>query len=218
MTAPTALTRRRFHRLALAGAAAAAAGASAASWLGAAPAFAQDADVAAMMQDRVLGDPDAPVTIYEYSSLTCPHCRSFHQDTLPQLKAEYIDTGKAKLIYRDFPLDGAAAAASMMVRCAPEARFYPLLEALFAQQNEWSRADDVLGALTQIGRFAGMSAETINACFADEALFNAIRDARTQYSEEFEIRSTPTFIIGDERISGAQPFETFVQAIDGQSS
>lgn len=218
MTAPTALTRRRFQRLMLAGAATAAVGATTAAWLGAAPAFAQDADVAAMMEDRVLGDPDAPVTIYEYSSLTCPHCRSFHQDTLPQLKADYIDTGKAKLIYRDFPLDGAAAAASMLVRCAPEGRFYPLLEVLFARQDDWSPPNDVLAVLTQIGRFAGMGEEAIEACFANEALFNAIRDARTHYSEEHEIRSTPTFIIGDERISGAQPFETFVQAIDGQSS
>ncbi|MEQ8603061.1 MAG: DsbA family protein [Marivibrio sp.] len=213
MTEISALTRRRFHGLAL-GAGAVALGAAGLVR----PAYAQARSVEEMMQDRVLGDPDAPVTIYEYSSLSCPHCRAFHQDTLPRLKSAYIEAGRAKLIYRDFPLNGPAVAASMLVRCAPEDRFYPLLETLFDQQPEWSTSQDVLGALAQIGRFAGMSAGEIDACFQNEALFAALRDSRNAYADEFEISSTPTFIIGDEKIVGAQPFETFADAIEAEAT
>jgi len=213
MTELSALTRRRFHGLAL-GAGAAAVGAAALLR----PAHAQTRSVEAMMQDRVLGDPTAPVAIYEYSSLSCPHCRAFHQDVLPRIKSAYIEPGRAKLIYRDFPLNGPAVAASMLVRCAPEERFYPLLETLFAQQPEWSTSQDVLGALAQIGRFAGLSADEIDACFQNEALFGALRDSRNAYADEFEISSTPTFIIGDEKIVGAQPFETFADAIEAEAT
>lgn len=213
MTADRTLSRRRFHGLALS-----AAGLAALPLLAPGRAVAQDRSVDAMMADRVLGDPDAPVTIHEYSSLTCPHCRSFHQETLPRLKEAYIDTGKAKLVLHDFPLNGAAAAGSMMARCAPEERYFPLVETLFDKQPEWSQAQNVLDALAQIGRFAGMSQEALQACFQNEALFDAIRDSRNKAAEELDISSTPTFIIGDEKIVGAQPFETFAEAIDGQAT
>lgn len=213
MTEFSALSRRRFTGLALGVGAAAIA-----PPLMARPAHAQARSVEEMMQDRVLGDPAAPVAIYEYSSLSCPHCRAFHQDTLPRLKEAYIEPGQAKLIYRDFPLNGPAVAASMLARCAPEDRFYPLLETLFEQQTQWLSSQDVLGSLAQIGRFAGLSAGEIDACFQNEALFAALRDSRNAYADEFEISSTPTFIIGDEKIVGAQPFETFAAAIEAEAT
>lgn len=181
-------------------------------------ALAEPALPAEAMSERVMGNADAKVTIIEYASLTCPHCAKFHKETLPTLKAEYIDTGKAKLIYRDFPLNGPAVAASMLARCAPEDRFYPLLETLFEQQTQWLSSQDVLGSLAQIGRFAGLSAGEIDACFQNEALFAALRDSRNAYADEFEISSTPTFIIGDEKIVGAQPFETFAAAIEAEAT
>ncbi len=205
------ISRRTLTRTALAGLAL-----SAMPALGLGRARAQASDLDALLEDRVLGDPEAPVTIREFSSLTCPHCRSFHEETLPKLKETYIDTGKAKLVMHDFPLDGAAAAAAMMARCAPKQRYFPIIEVLFDKQAEWSRSQNVLAALTKIGRFAGMSEQTIQACFENEALFNAIRERRDAYSEEHDIRSTPTFLVGEEKIVGAQPYETFVEAIEGQ--
>jgi len=216
MTASNFLSRRQFSWLV----AGAAAGVAAVPMLSTRQAFAQSQDSAqdleALLKNRVLGDPDAPVTIDEYSSLTCPHCRAFHEGALPPLKENYIDTGKVKLVMHDFPLDGAAAAAAMMARCAPEERYFPVIEALFDQQAEWSRADNVLESLAQIGRFAGMSPDTLQSCFANEALFNALRERRDAYSEQRGISSTPTFFVGDEKIVGAQPYETFVAAIEAQ--
>lgn len=177
--------------------------------------------VEALMRDRVMGADDAPVTLYEYASLTCPHCRSFHQETLPKLKADYIEPGKVKLVYRDFPLDAPAAAAAMLTRCAPEERYFPLVSTLFDKQSEWSGAEQVLQALGRYGRFAGMSETEIAACFQNQALFNAIRAKREDYAEAHDISSTPTFVVagaGGEtsKIVGAQPYETFAEKIDAR--
>src|SRR4051794_18873459 len=97
---------------------------------------------AATAEDTVLGRADAPVTIIEYASLTCPHCARFHAATLPRLRQEWIDAGKARLVFRDFPLDKLALVAAMMARCADKAVYFDLLGELFARQDEWSRADD----------------------------------------------------------------------------
>ena len=93
-----------------------------------------------MLKERVLGNPDATVELIEYSSLTCPHCASFHKETLGQVKKEFIDTGKVKLVYRDFPLDGLALRGAMLARCAPEGRYFAYLETLFHNQDAWTRA------------------------------------------------------------------------------
>ncbi|MBP5856597.1 DsbA family protein [Marivibrio halodurans] len=209
MTASPTITRRRFHGLAVA-----AAGLAAVPFLGTGRALADLPSIEEMMAQRVMGDPDAPVTIHEYASLTCPHCKEFHDDTLPQVKEAYIDPGKAKLVMHEFPLDGAAAAGSMMARCAPKERYFPIISTLFDKQQDWARSENVLDALSQVGRFAGMSQETLQACFENEALFNAIRDARNEAAEMNDINSTPTFLIGETKIVGAQPFETFAEAID----
>ncbi len=97
---------------------------------GAAPSLAQSTPQP-LPDDRVLGKADAPVTIFEYASLTCPHCADFDEHTLPKLKADWIDTGKARLIFRDFPLDQAAVRAAQLARCAPPEQFYAFVDALF---------------------------------------------------------------------------------------
>jgi protein-disulfide isomerase len=172
----------------------------------------------AMLQDRVLGNPDAPVTIIEYASMTCPHCASFHAGTLPELKKRYVDTGKAKLIFRDFPLDAVALRASMLARCAPAERYYGVLDVLFRSQDGWSRAQDPLQALAQTGRLAGVGQQEFEACMANQDLLNGVVNIRLEGERRFKVESTPTFVIrrGDreERIGGAQPIERFAEAID----
>ena len=171
-------------------------------------------DVDAALADRFVGSEDAPVTIIEYSSLTCPHCAAFHTGALPEIMDQYVKTGKVKFIVRDFPLDGRAAAASLLARCAPAERYFPLVDLMFKQQQKWSRSDDPLGALAEMGRFAGMGQSDIDACFRNEDLYAGILRKKDSYQDEFSIRSTPTFYINGEMMSGNQPFSEFKKIIE----
>ncbi|HYD67752.1 DsbA family protein [Azospirillum sp.] len=173
-------------------------------------------DTQAALADRVLGKADAPVTIIDYSSMTCPHCATFHTETLPKLKEAYLDTGKAKLIFRDFPFDQWALKASMMARCAPAERYYPLLDVLFKNQGQWSRAKDPAAALTTYGKLAGLSEATIKACWENKDLETGVLGFYMDGQAKYKVESTPTFILNDgaARITGAQPFEKFAEAID----
>ncbi|WP_431858404.1 DsbA family protein [Azospirillum sp.] len=175
-------------------------------------------DTTKALGERVLGDPKAPVTILDYSSMTCPHCARFHTETLPKIKETYIDTGKAKLVFRDFPFDQWALRASMLARCAPPERYFPLLDVLFKGQAQWASAKDPGAALTQIGKLAGLSEATIKACWEDKALADGILNSRLEGQNKDKVESTPTFILtsgsGTTKVEGAQPFEKFAEAID----
>jgi protein-disulfide isomerase len=159
-------------------------------------------DVVAATADRVLGNPDAPVTIYEYASMTCSHCAAFHKFGLPTIKKELIETGKAKLIFRDFPLDNFAVKAAAMARCAPADKFYPLVSMIFAEQERWARASAPDEAVQKIGALAGMDPEYIKACMADEDLKKAMMASMQDAQKTYAIDATPTFIFkkGDERM------------------
>ncbi len=159
-------------------------------------------DLVAATTDRVLGDPNAPVTIYEYASLTCSHCAAFHKFGLPTIKKELIETGKAKLVFRDFPLDGYAVKAAAMARCAPEDKFFPLISMIFAEQERWARAAAPDEAVQKIGALAGMDPEYIKACIADEDLKKAMMASMQDAQKTYAIDATPTFIFkkGDERM------------------
>lgn len=147
------------------------------------------------LQDMVLGKADAPVTIIEYASLTCPHCASFHADVLPAIKKEFIDTGKAKLIFRDFPLDQVAFAGAILARCAGPEKYFTYLDVLFAQQRQWASAKDPMAALKQIARLGGMPAEQFDKCLADKPLGDYILAQRLEGNQKFNVNSTPTLII-----------------------
>ena len=161
-----------------------------------------------------MGAADAPVTIIEYSSLTCPHCAAFHAETLPLIKANYIDTGKARFVFRDFPFDRQALLAAALAHCAGEERFFGFLDVLFRTQKTWAHAANPEEALGRIARLGGLTEDEITACLADQTLLDGIMQSRLQGSQEFEIKSTPTFIINGEKVVGAQPYEQFAEVID----
>lgn len=154
---------------------------------------------AAEVRERILGDPAAPVTIIEYASLTCPHCAAFHRETLPVLKERYIDTGKARLVFRDFPLDRAALAAAALAHCAGDARYFKFLDAMFANQQSWARASDPVAALRQLTRLGGLSDAEAEACLADQGLQDAILQTRLDGEREFGVNSTPTILVNGEK-------------------
>jgi protein-disulfide isomerase len=170
--------------------------------------------VAAEPQEQILGNPNAPVTIIEYASLTCPHCAQFHKDVLPKLKERYIAPGKVRLIYRDFPLDQTALAAAALAHCAGPERYFSMLEVLFETQANWARADDPIAALKQLGRLGGLTDEAMAACLADEKLTNGILQGRLAGENEYKIGSTPTFIIDGKAYPGSHDIDEFVKLID----
>jgi protein-disulfide isomerase len=164
--------------------------------------------------EQALGDPNAPVTIIEYASLTCPHCASFHTDVLPDLKERYIAPGKVRLIYRDFPLDERALAAAELAHCGGPERYFGFIDVLFQTQSSWARAEDHIGALKQLGRLGGLSEQEMDACFADEELTNRILQGRLDAQSQYDITSTPSFVIDGKTVSGAHDVEDFVELID----
>jgi len=163
------------------------------------------------LQERIMGDPEAPVTIIEYASLTCPHCATFHEDVLPQIKKDWIDTGKAKLIYRDFPTAPVALAsyAAMVARCAPQDRYFKFLGVFFKQQRNWTGSSDPMKSLAQLARLGGMSQEDFDACTQNEALFAGIRERALDGQMEFDIESTPSFVVGGKMVPGLMSYADF---------
>jgi protein-disulfide isomerase len=157
----------------------------------------------------VLGKADAPVTIIEYASMTCPHCAAFHINVLPALKEKYIDTGKVKLAFREFPLDGVALRASMLARCGGEAKAHPFIDILFKQQKVWATSEDPIGALSRVAKLGGMSQSTFDACLANEALMKQLVQSRQDGAEKFDIKGTPSFIIDGKTHDGDMDIEDF---------
>ena len=186
--------------------------AAAAALFGSTPfAFAQGTTQEELMRpgplpDLVLGKADAPVTIIEYASMTCPHCANFHKTTYPALKAKYIETGKVRFIFREFPLDDLAVAASMLARCAGGEKTMALIDVLFASQDKWA-VRDPLPALLQISKQAGFSQATFDECLKDQKLYNNILAMRERGSKEYKVESTPTLFINGKMQKGGVSME-----------
>jgi protein-disulfide isomerase len=152
--------------------------------------------------DEVQGQADAPVTIVEYASMTCPHCSHFHETTYPEMKKKYIDTGKVRFIFREFPLDPLAAAAAMLARCAGKDKFFPLIDAFFAQQKDWV-VQKPLQPMFAIAKQAGFTQQTFDECLANQQLLNSLEEQRTRATQKFNVNSTPTFFINGKTVRGA---------------
>src|SRR5262245_7852625 len=153
------------------------------------------------LPEMSMGNADAPNVIIEYASMTCPHCAQFQKEVLPELKKKYIDTGKAKYILREFPLDGLALAAFMVARCSGNDRYFPMVDALFETQPTWAvTGSDGKDKLLLIARQSGMSKEDFDKCLADKTLFDNIVEIRRKANEEFGVDSTPSFFINGKRL------------------
>ena len=168
--------------------------------------------------DMVIGNPDAPVTMIEYASLTCPHCAAFENETWPRLKREYIDTGLVRFIFRDFPLDNFAFAAAVIARCAGPERFFSFIEVFFAQQESWTRTPSsartpqeqgaaIMNNLRQLARLGGMSDAQFDQCQANREIQNVVLGHRMRGQNEMQVQGTPTFIINGNKHNGGYSFE-----------
>ncbi len=160
--------------------------------------------------DHVLGDPKAPITVIEYASLTCSHCAHFHTQVLPEVKKKWIDTGKVKLVYRDFPLDQVAAKAAQIAECAGNDKYFGVIDLIFRSQPQWAAAADPVAELSKPLRIAGLGENEIKACLANEAMSNAvINDYKG--GEAMGVNSTPTLFINGQLYRGARS----VDELDG---
>jgi protein-disulfide isomerase len=159
--------------------------------------------------DMVMGAPDAPITLIEYASLTCPHCARFQAEVAPRLKTEYVDTGKMKFIFRDFPLDRMALNAQMLARCAGPERFFGFLDVFFAQQGNWTRGtpDQMMQNLRRLAQLGGMSAAQMDACLADQTVQNVILTNAMTGEREHKVQGTPTLVINGTVHRGGMSYE-----------
>jgi protein-disulfide isomerase len=167
--------------------------------------------------ERSLGRADAPVTVIEYFSLTCSHCAAFHRETFPQVKSELIDTGRVRLVFRDFPLDQLALAAAVTARCLPPERYEGFIGALFASQDRWAFARGVnnLEEIAKIAALAGMSRAEFEACQRDEALRRGVLENRLAGDREHNVQATPSFVFNGGRTqSGNLTYDRFEQLVN----
>ena len=175
------------------------------------------ADVAkpVSLPDMALGPANATVTITEYASMTCPHCAAFAETVFPKIKSEYIDSGKVRYVFREFPLDIKAAAGSMLARCIAKedaGKYFAVVDMLFKQQNDWV-VKNTTETLTRIGKQAGLSQQAVETCLKDQALLDKIAADQKFASEVLKVNSTPTFFINGEMIKGETSFEEFDKKI-----
>ena len=175
------------------------------------------ADVAKPMSlpDMALGPANAPVTITEYASMTCPHCAAFNDAVFPKIKAAYIDTGKIRYVFREFPLDIKAAAGSMLSRCiagGDSAKYFAVTDLLFRQQGDWV-VKNTTESLSRIGKQAGLSQQQVEDCLKNQSLLDKIVADQKYASEVLKVDSTPTFFINGEKIKGETSFEEFDKRI-----
>src|SRR6187551_3978838 len=165
------------------------------------------------LPEMAMGSDKAPVTVIEYASMTCPHCAHFQETTFPELKKRYIDTGKVRYIFREFPLDPLAAGASMMARCADKDKFYPLIETLFQQQTKWA-VEKPIPQLMAIAKQAGIGEQTFNSCLSDQKMLDAIQAEQKRATDKFGVNSTPTLFINGKKQIGGMSIDDLAKVID----
>lgn len=164
--------------------------------------------------DHILGSEDAPVTIVEYASMTCGHCAHFHKTTYPALKSDYIDTGKVRFIFREFPLDAVAAAAFMLARSAPADKYFEIIDIMFEQQKTWAFTDNPYNSLLNFSKQIGFTQESFEKALTNQGLLDAVNAVRDRGANEFGVNATPTFFINGEKQAGALSIEEMGKIIE----
>ena len=168
------------------------------------------------LPEMSMGDDKAPVTVIEYASMTCSHCAHFQEATFPELKKRYIDTGKVRYIFREFPLDSLAAAAFMLARCSGETdknRYFALVDTMFRQQRTWA-VEKPLEPLFNIAKQAGFTKQTFDACLSNQKVLDGIESIRQRAVKQFKVESTPTFFINGTKLPGALSIDEMAKVID----
>jgi protein-disulfide isomerase len=167
------------------------------------------------LPDIVQGKADAPVSIVEYASMTCPHCARFHAETYPTLRDKYINTGKVRFVLREFPLDPRAAAAFMLARCSGDGdKRTAVIDLLFNAQETWAYSDTPLDALANLMKQTGMSSKEFEACLNDQKLYNKVVKERDDAGKDFSIDATPTFFINGVKYSGEMSVPALSKILD----
>ena len=168
----------------------------------------------AKKSENFLGDNNAKITIIEYASMTCDHCANFHKNIFPEIYEKYIQTGKVKFIFRDFPLDKQALFAAILANCAPKEKYFDFVKLIFNTTEKWiSVEDEFLKKLKNIGKMGGLSNDKIESCFRDENMVDLAINSRSNGEKKFNITSTPSFIINGKKYS-SMTFEQFEKVLD----
>ena len=165
------------------------------------------------LPEKSFGPEDAPVTIIEYASLTCPHCRTFHVNVWPELKKKYVDTGQVRFIMREFPFDPRSSAGFMLARCMGDDKWYPTIDLLYRTQDNWARVADGTEALKSVMGMTGMSSADFEKCLTDQELLDQV-SAVAEAGKSFGVDSTPTFFINGQMQKGTLSIERFSEIID----
>ena len=169
---------------------------------------------ASPLGDRVLGQANAPVVMVEYASATCPHCAEFHEKVLPLIKTEYIDTGKVRFIFREFPLDKLAMGAFMLARCVPDDKYFPTIDMMFRRQQTWSKTGNPADELFRIMQFSGMDQAGFEACLKRADISKAIFESSKKAAKDFGIKGTPAIFVNGQMIDGHKEMTEVKAAID----
>ena len=175
-----------------------------------------DIDLEAALNERVLGNPDAPIKISEHSSFSCGHCGNFHKNVFGEFKANWIDTGKAYLVFSDFPLNAAALRASMAARCVKsDSQYFDAVEDLFANQKDWAYESDYLTPMKAILAKYGVDSDLFKACVQNKELETGILDRIRAAQQQYGVNSTPTFVVNNSAtVAGGATYEQFNQALE----
>lgn len=173
-------------------------------------------DVAKALEDHIVGSPMAPITVYDYSSLSCPHCAAFHNEIFPKVKENYIDKGKIRWVYRTYPLNDLAIRAEMVARCAPNDQYLKLRDLMFREQRKWAFDEQGLTILGMLVRVAGITEDMFASCTNNKELEEGIGKIAQEGTDKYKISSTPTFIFNDgaRKLAGAGSYEGFSYEVD----
>jgi protein-disulfide isomerase len=164
--------------------------------------------------DIVQGSEKAPVTVVEYFSFTCYHCANFHETVYPQIKADYIDTGKVRYITRDFPLDAVAMTAAIIARCEGNEKYPAFVNLLLKNQKDWAFSSHPLDALKEQVKQAGVTSEKFDSCLKTESLYRGVVESRKRAADRLGVNATPAFFINGERMAQGMNFQNFQDKIN----
>ena len=164
--------------------------------------------------EMTMGPDNAKVTVIEYASASCPHCANFYKTTFQELKKQYIDTGKIRFVFREFPHNDAALAAFMIARCAPKDKYFPLIDTCFQTQGSW--LENPAEGLFKIAQLAGFTKASFDACLKNEEVAKGIIAVRDKAESEFGVTGIPTFFINGKILNGEATFDQFKKVIDPQ--